>query len=179
MSRRNKKILCFVDEYGTAGNEGFALGCVMVWSHECGKADKAFSDLLPASANEVHAAQWSKSGLQGILGRYAQTEAPASLLLLNRRGHGAVGERPELYARALIDTVKIGIRRFAAANNLKQMVGNVEVIIDVNDQNTHPDFDQLIDTAQSSDGLFRAVTRVTPLDSAASRMLQLADCGFH
>lgn len=37
MGRLNKKVLCFVDEYGTAGDDGFALGCVMVWARECGK----------------------------------------------------------------------------------------------------------------------------------------------
>lgn len=179
MSRLNKKILCFVDEYGTAGDEGFALGCVMIWSHECGKADKAFSDLLPASVNEVHAANWAKPGLQSILGQYAQTDAPGSLLMLNKRSNLGAGERPELFAQALIETVKIGVRRFSIVNNLKRKVGNVEVIIDVNEQNAHASFNNIIGNAQKNDGLFRAVTRVTSLDSAASRLLQLADVVAH
>ena len=53
MAGLNTKILCLVDEHGTPGEDGFAFGCVMVWSRECGKA---FSDLLPPSVNEVHAA---------------------------------------------------------------------------------------------------------------------------
>lgn len=179
MSRLNKKILCFVDEYGTAGDDGFALGCVLIWSHECGKADKSFSDLLPASVNEVHAAQWAKPNLQSILGQYAQTDAPKSLLMINKRSGGGDGDRPELYARALIEVVKIGVRRFATANNLKRKVGNVEVIIDVNEQNSHAKFNLIIHEAQKNDGLFKAVTRVTPLDSAASRLLQLADVVAH
>lgn len=179
MSRLNKKILCFVDEYGTAGDDNFALGCAMVWSSECGKADKAFSDLLPASVNEVHAASWAKSGLQSILAQYAQTAAPASLLMINKRSRGLAGERPELYARALVETVKIGVRRFASSNGLTRKVGNVEVVIDVNEQNAHPTFRKIIEHAQHNDGLFQAVTRITPLDSAASRMLQLADVVAH
>ena len=71
------------------------------------------------------------------------------------------------------------MRRFAKANNLKQKVGNVEVIIDVNEQNSHPMFEKLITEARLNDGIFRAVTRVTPLDSAASRLLQLADVVAH
>lgn len=179
MTRLNKKILCFVDEYGTAGDDNFALGCAMVWSSECGKADKAFSDLLPQSVNEVRAAGWAKSGLQSILAQYAQASAPASLLMLNKRSGGMVGDRPEIYARALVEMVKIGVRRFAAFNGLTRNVGNVEVIIDVNEQNAHPTFGKMIENAQRNDGLFRAVTRITPLDSAASRMLQLADVVAH
>ncbi|MBB4276383.1 hypothetical protein [Rhizobium mongolense] len=94
MTRLNKKILCFVDEYGTAGNQGFALGCAILWAHECGKADKAFSDLLPASVNEIHAANWSKPQLQGIMSRFAQTEMPNSIRMLNKASDVFVGERP-------------------------------------------------------------------------------------
>ena len=179
MARLNKKILCFVDEFGTAGDDNFALGCAVVWSAECGKADKAFSDLLPGSVNEVHAATWAKSSLQGILGQYAQSHAPPSLLLINKRSGGNVGDRPEIYARALVETVKVGNRRFASSNHLTGRVGNAEVIIDINEQNAHPTFGKIIDQARRSDGLFRAVRRVTPLDSAASRMLQLADVVAH
>ncbi len=179
MPRLNKKILCFVDEYGTAGDDKFALGCVMIWSSECGRADKAFSDLLPQSVNEVHAARWMKSGLQSILAQYAQSSAPDSLLMINKRSGGMVDTRQKFYAHALVETVKIGIRRFALSNGLTRKVGNVEVIIDGNEQNAHPMFDPIVNQARKSDGLFRAVTRITLLDSAASRMLQLADVVAH
>ena len=179
MARLNKKILCFVDEYGTAGNPGFALGCVMLWAKECGKADKAFSDLLPDSVNEVHAVNWQNASLQSTLGRYAQTEAPASLLMLNKRCEVHPSARPEQYARALIETVKIGAKRFAKAQNLTLGIGNIEVITDLNEHNTHASFDDIVRNARQHDGLFRAVNRVTPLDSAASRMLQLADVVAH
>lgn len=179
MARLNKKILCFVDEYSTAGDPGFALGCVMVWAKECGKADKAFSDLLPESVNEVHAVNWKNASLQSVLGRYAQTAAPESLLMLNKRSDVAPCDRPEHYALSLIETVKIGAKRFANAQGLGHRFGNVEVITDLNEQNTHARFSELIDHARQHDGRFRAVNRVTPLDSAASRMLQLADIVAH
>ena len=179
MARLNKKILCFVDEYGTAGEPGFALGCVMIWAKECGKADKAFSDLLPESVNEVHAVNWQNASLQSTLGRYAQTAAPASLLMLNKRSEAQPGTRPEQYACALIETVKIGAKRFAKVQGLSRGFGNIEVITDLNEHNTHPSFDGIIRDARQHDGLFRAVNRVTPLDSSASRMLQLADVVAH
>ncbi len=175
----NKKILCFVDEYGTVGDDGFALGCVMVWSRECGKADKAFSDLLPPSVNEVHAAAWKNATLQGLLARFAQTEAPKSLMMINKRIDMAGHARPVLYAHGLIETVKIGVKRFAKAQGIQDTVGNVEVITDANEQNSHPDFMEVIDEARRHDGRFKAVTRVVPLDSAASRVLQLADVVAH
>ncbi len=153
MTARNKKILCFVDEYGTAGELGFALGAVLVWARECGRLDKEFSDLLPASTNEVHATSWQPSALQAVLARLAQGAAPASLVMLNRRGDRAVGRRPELDARALVETVKVGVRRFADQNRVRsRSIGNVDVIIDVNEQNMNADFQRLIATAQQEDG---------------------------
>ncbi len=99
--------------------------------------------------------------------------------MINKRSRGLVGSRPELYARSLVETVKIGVRRFASSNGLTRKVGNVEVIIDVNEQNAHPTFGKIIEYARCNDGLFRAITRITPLDSSASRMLQLADVVAH
>ena len=179
MAGLNKKILCFVDEYGTAGEDGFALGCVMVWARECGKVDKALSDLLPSSVNEVHATNWKDTSLHSLLARLSQTDISGSLLMLNKRANVAVDARPVIYASALIETVKIGIRRFAKAQGIVNSVGNVEVITDANEQNGHPDFVRAIENARLTDGRFKAVTRVVPLDSAASRVLQLADVVAH
>jgi len=174
MGRLNKKVLCFIDEYGTAGDAGFALGCVMVWARECGKVDKAFSDLLDANVNEIHAAGLSNNHLQGLLGRFAQTEAPQSLLMLNKQADVTGASRPEIYARALIETVKTGMNRFGRARGIPA-IRNVEVITDANEQNAHPEFHHVIADARQHDGRFKGVTRVVPLDSAASRVLQLTD----
>lgn len=175
MARLNKKVLCFVDEYGTAGEDGFALGCVMVWARECGKVDKAFSDLLPATVNEVHAVDWANNHLQGLLGRFAQTDAPDSLIMLNKTADVTGASRPEIYARAVIETVKSGMKRFGKAQGIRDTLGNVEVITDANEQNADPEFLRIIEEARRNDGRFKGVTRVIPLDSAASRVLQLAD----
>ena len=53
------------------------------------------------------------------------------------------------------------------------------MIIDVNQQNAHPVFHKVANEEQRNDCLFRAVTRVTPLDSAAFSMLQIADVVAH
>jgi len=179
VSRLNKKILCFVDEYGTAGDDGFALGCAILWAHECGKADKAFSDLLPASVNEVHAANWSKPQLQSILSRFAQTEMPSGIRMLNKSSGVFVGGRPEIYAKTLVETVKVAVKRFRSGNRVGQQINNVEVLIDINEQNSHPKFVEHIARAREQDGLFKSVTRVVAIDSAVSRMLQLADVIAH
>lgn len=175
MARLNKKVLCFVDECGTAGEAGFALGCVMVWARECGKVDKAFSDLLPPTVNEVHAVDWSNNALQSLLGRFAQTDAPRSLIMLNKAADVTGASRPEIYARAVIETVKSGMKRFGNAQGIRETLGNVEVITDANEQNGDTEFLRVIEDARQHDGRFKGVTRVIPLDSAASRVLQLAD----
>lgn len=79
------KVLCFVDEFRTAGDDGFALGCVMVWARDCGRVDRTFSDLLEPYVNEVHAADMANSHLQCPLGRFAQRDSPGSLNTFNRK----------------------------------------------------------------------------------------------
>lgn len=175
MARLNKKILCFIDEYGTAGEPGFALGCVIVWARECGRLDKAFSDLLPPSVNEVHAVNWERDAIQGLLAQFAKAATPPSVLMLNKPYSLCAASRPETYALALIETVKFAIKRFRAVNRKGRTLGNVEVIVDANNQNTDSRFVTTVDRAIREDGLFKAVTRVVAIDSSASRMLQLAD----
>ncbi len=176
MARLNKKVLCFVDECGTAGEEGFALGCVMVWAREAGRADKALSDLLEPNVNELHAQQLSGGYMQGLLGRFNQTQRPSGMVMLNRKGVAAAGTRPQIYAANVIEAVKIAIGQFREETRIQgRNLGNVELILDRNGQNTHPGFTECLTKAMRDDGRFRAVDHIAQIDSASSRMLQLAD----
>ena len=176
MAGLNKRILCFVDECGTAGENGFALGCVMAWARDCGRADKSMSDLLEPNANELHAADLDKRYLQSLLGRYAQTDGTQGILLMNRLGKVEVGPAPAIYAANLVETVKVAIGQFRGHHRLGgQLIGNVELILDRNHHNTDPEFHRLIGDASRNDGRFKAVSHVSQIDSAASRLLQLAD----
>ncbi|MBB4276382.1 DUF3800 domain-containing protein [Rhizobium mongolense] len=60
-----------------------------------------------------------------------------------------------------------------------RQINNVEVLIDINEQSSHPRFAEIIMRARENDGLFKSVTRVVAIDSAVSRMLQLADVVAH
>lgn len=51
----------------------------------------------------------------------------------------------------------------------------MDVITDVNQHNEHAAFDAELERARRDDGRFRGVNRIVRLDSAASRLLQLAD----
>ena len=86
---------------------------------------------------------------------------------------------PRLYAQAVIETVKIGIKRFRTEVAHLPRIGNIEVLVDANHHNTHADFEDEIARARSAGGVFRGVNRVAPIDSAASRLLQLADIVAH
>jgi hypothetical protein len=66
----NKKVLCFLDEYGTAGAGPFYLGGVIVLARDAGRVDKCFSDLLEPNANEIHATKLDDGYLQGLLQRF-------------------------------------------------------------------------------------------------------------
>jgi len=176
MAALNKRILCFVDECGTAGEDGFALGCVMAWARECGRADKSLSDLLEPNANELHAASLSKEYLQGLLARFAQTDRPQGIIMLNRLGSRPEGTAPAMYASNVVETVKVAIGQFRKLHGIPGAgIGNVELILDFNHHNTDPECERLLEAARQEDGRFRAVNRISQIDSAASRLLQLAD----
>ena len=61
VERLNKKILCFLDEHGTAGAGNLYLGAVFLFARDAGAIDKRFSDLLPASAKEIRASRLDES----------------------------------------------------------------------------------------------------------------------
>src|SRR3546814_20484644 len=85
-----------------------------------------------------------------------------------------LGDPPVLYARAVVETVKIGLKRFRTVLG-RNTIANVDIITDVNHHNDHPDFMTELDRARLDDGRFKGVNRIVRLDSTASRLLQLAD----
>jgi len=125
--------------------------------------------------NEIHAAVQNDNELQHLLGQFSQAGISASLPMLDKQADVTGTSRQEIYARVSIETVKIGMKRFRQAQGIGNKVGNVEVIVDANDLNTHSGFIDVIENAQAHDGLFKGINRVIPLESAASRVLRLAD----
>lgn len=176
--RLNKKILCFIDEHGTAGTGPFHLGAVFVLAHEAGRIDKCFSDLLEPNANEIHGVNLTDGYLQGLLQRLRASAPQDRLLLQNQRFAERPGEAPLLYAQAVVETVKIGLKGFRKKLG-RDRIANVDIVTDVNQHNDHPLFAAEIARAQREDGRFRGVNRVVTIDSAASRLLQLADVVAH
>jgi hypothetical protein len=171
----NKKVLCFIDEYGTAGAGPFYLGVVIVLARDAGRVDKCFSDLLMPSANEIHAANLDDNYLKGLLQRFWAEVPRDKVVLINQKIPEQGGEAPVLYAQAVIQTVKVGLKHFQKDVLRRETIGNVDVIIDVNHHNDHEAFAATIEQARSHGGRFKGVNRITRLDSAASRLLQLAD----
>jgi len=172
--RLNKKVLCFIDEFGTAGTAPFHLGAVFVLATEAGRLDKCFSDLLEANANEIHAANMSDGYLQGLLHRLWNEAPQDRIIMLNQKFAMQDGHPPILYAQAVVETVKIGLKRFRTVLG-QNTIANIDVITDVNHHNDHPAFQTELDRARHDDGRFKGVNRIVRLDSAASRLLQLAD----
>ena len=176
MAAQNKRILCFIDECGTAGEDGFALGCVMAWARDCGRADKSLSDLLEPNANELHAANLSKEYLQSLLTRFSQTDRPQGIVMMNRLGTVTQGTPTAIYANNVIETVKVAVGQFRKLHQIGgRGIGNVELVLDRNHHNSDPECQRIIGYAADNDGRFKAVDAVVQIDSAASRLLQLAD----
>ena len=171
----NKKALCFIDEHGTAGAGPLALGCVLIPARAAGRIDKCFSDRLEASVNEIHAAGLDDRYVAMLLQRFWESVPRDGIVMINQMAAKRDGEPPVLYAQAIVETVKAGLKRFQREVLGRATIGNVDVILDANHHNTHPLFDAELARARASGGRFLGVNRVTCLDSAASRLLQLAD----
>lgn len=171
----NKKVLCFIDEYGTAGAGDLYLGAVLVLARDAGRIDRCFTGLLETNANEIHATNMDDGYLQGLLHRFWEAAPADRLVLVNQKIAARAGPGPILYAQAVVETVKVGLKRFQKDVLGRETIGNVEVITDQNHQNDHPDFRAEIARSQEHDGRFKGVNRVATIDSAASRLLQLAD----
>ncbi len=171
----NKKTLCFIDEYVTAGVGDFHFGLVLVHSRDAGRLDKCFSDLLEPNANEIHAHALDDGYLQRLLQRFWQAVPQERIVLINHKCPARLGTGPVLYAQSLVEAVKIGLKRFQADVLKRETIGNVELITDANHQNSHPDFHSEIARSQAHDGRFKGVKHIAQIDSAASRLLQLAD----
>lgn len=176
MSTKNKKIVCFVDETGTAGEGNFSLGLVFVYAQETAKVDKVFSDLLPEGFNEFHANKHDDSFVRNILRDFAAGTAQTSLLMFNYHKHIlGVDCRETIYAQCVIEAVKASAKSFRKVHKMGELINNIDVVIDANSQNLGDKFAGIVREARSNDGLFRAVNSVTPLDSSISRLLQVAD----
>ena len=152
------------------------MGAVIVLARDAGRIDKAFSDLLEPNANEVHAANLEDGFLQGLLHRLWQAGLQDRLVLINQKAPTIEGSPPEIYANAVVHTVKVGLKRFKKDVLNRETIGNVELILDRNEHNSDPAFDEEIAEARAHDGRFKGIRHVTRIDSAASRLLQLADC---
>jgi Protein of unknown function (DUF3800) len=178
-ARLNKKIFCFVDEYGTAGATDLYLGAVMVRVRDAGRVEKCLSDLLEPNVNELHAVRLDDRYLEDLLGRFWRSVAPNTVLLLNRKCTAAYGTGPLLYAQGLVETTKIGLSAFQRDILGRDTINNVQLITDLNQHNTHPEFDAEIERSMQEEGRFKAVDHFAAIDSAASRLLQLADMVAH
>lgn len=148
---------------------------MLVLARDAGRIDRCFTSLLEANANEIHAADMDDGYLQGLLHRFRETAPADRLVMVNQWIGPREGTGPLIYAQAVVETVKIGLKRFQKDVLKRETIGNVEVITDQNHHNDSDDFRREIARSQQHDGRFKGVKRVVTVDSAASRLLQLAD----
>ena len=173
-TRINRRVLVFVDEHGTSGQPGFALGCVVIFGRDAGQADKALSDSLTDTAKEIHAAELRRRYVTNILEKFhVSPRRPASMIMMSRAAR-ETGDTPSaLYGRTLVEAVSTGLSIFRKRIGLA-CIRNVHVLIDFHEQHSGSvDFWAIVRDAQRYPGHFRGVSHVAMIDSAASRLLQL------
>ncbi|NTT88532.1 DUF3800 domain-containing protein [Tabrizicola fusiformis] len=173
---KNKRIICFVDETGSAGDDQFSLGLVMAFAADVARVDKMFSDLLPVGFNEFHANRHDNDFVRTTIAAFQDRSADTSVMLFSHY-------KPDLreackettYAKSLIEAVKASTKKFRSSHKVGPQINNIDVIVDACEHNVGPIFQQRIASAIAEDGIFRGVNRVVPLDSSISRLIQLAD----
>ena len=171
----NKKILFFIDEFGTAGVGDLYFGGGIALAKDAGRLDKCFSDQLKTNAKEIHAVKMRDEDLKDLMIRFKQSVSQEHFILINRSVSIRQGNAPVIYAQGLIETVKVGLKLFREEVLKSEHINNVEIIIDINQHNTHRDFESEISREQSEDRKLHPVKHIARIDSAASRMLQIAD----
>jgi hypothetical protein len=174
----NKKVLCFLDESGVAGTDDFCLGAVFLFARDAGRLDKCLSDELDAGANELHAVSLERNFVRQLLDRFLSNVPRDRLVMVNHKAPPPSAEAPLHYADAVVETVKIGLRRFRRQVLRRDHIGNVELILDANHHNTDAAFETRL-AATRGTGAFRGVKQIGCIDSSASRLLQLADIVAH
>lgn len=174
MSRLNKKVLVLVDESGTAGEPDFMLGAVAVAADRVAELSRSMMMLRPTGAGEAHAVNMSGIGGRKLVRRIVGTSAGQGLVLVNKASAHHVGTRPEIYAAAVIEIVKVAIQRYARRHHISG-IGNIELILDRNEINAKQVCLARLQKAKEVDGRFKAVQHIAAVDSAAVPFLQLAD----
>lgn len=168
-----KRFLLFVDETGSPGDIGFALGAVLVPASHAPRVDHLIG-LLWNSPRELHAAESAKLRILTLLSKVLLGNNDVLAFCFNESPNPS-HSRDEAYASALINCTKMalkkGSRYFAPAK-----LNNVMLILDANQTHVSKSFRIQINDALATDNKFKAVKSVPAIDSKASRLLQLADC---
>lgn len=151
------------------------MGAVFVFAKSAGRTDKKFTSLLEPNANEIHAVRLTDNYTMSLLTRFNDTVPETDVLLFNRKASIDHGDPRTMYGQAVVETVKMGLARFRRQMPKFDHVRNVDLIIDVNNLNSSPKFDEELQRARSEKGVFQAVQNVAKIDSSAVRLLQLAD----
>jgi hypothetical protein len=173
---KNKRIICFIDETGSAGDEQFSLGLVVAFSYDVARIDKMFSDLMPAGFNEFHANKHTNDFVKTTIASFWDRAAGTSLMMFSHYKPDLREECKEtIYAKSLIQAVKASTKKFRDHHKLGPQINNIDVIVDACEHNCGAIFVEKIENAIRDDGVFRGVNRVIPLDSSISRLIQLAD----
>ena len=171
-SALNKKILCFVDEYGTPTVSRLSFGVVLIGARQAGQLDKQLSDCLESTTVELHAQELANNYIKGILGRLRKRLPLNGCILLNHQCQMRNTSAARLYAENLIEAVKVGLKRYRTQVLRKSSISNVDLIVDVNQYSEPTEFDDLVFQEK---GVSQAIRRISKLDSGAARLLQLAD----
>ena len=82
------------------------------------------------------------------MARFRSVLPASTVVMINLQITPRGGDAPVLYAKAVIEVVKIGLKRFQTdvlgretIGNADLIIGNVDLIIDANHHNDHPAFD--------------------------------------
>lgn len=176
----DKKVLLFADEHGTPGETGFGFGFVCVRARDAQKVSAGFerylteqqtSEFRSANLPAHRRTEIVRSVLSNLGGSVSASFSITRASPSRSELEAGDGIRRKLY----LNCFEYACRRTVAALQRSGRFGrmnNVELIVDRNSLNETMEFPVSL---RREDGRLRGVRHVAVIDSAASRLLQLAD----
>lgn len=181
--KKNKKVLAFVDEFGTPGHSEFGVGVVVCSAGVAGQLDTHITHGRPSGSGEIHANALSTPVLLDILRRVQGHAAANSLVLLCYSATNTTGKTAErIYADTVLEALGLAVNKLKTKANVGVsaqtglLINNVELIMDRCTVNESSGFrDCMEDRRAAKRGHAKAIEHWAVIDSNVSRLLQLAD----
>lgn len=176
--RKNKKIICFLDESGTPGDNDFSFGVLMLYASDIPMLEEKFLRLLENKEKEFHSKNYDFEKIKRkITELNKKTENINKLFFSYKKPIQNLSkkDRSKIYALTLAEAIKLSIYKFKKITENKVLPNNIDIIVDDSSYLKGDNHHEILDKYRKEDKLFKHINMIVRLDSCISRSLQISD----